>query len=464
MSAYLMPHPPVLIHEIGQGRESQAKATLLAMEEIAMDIRKKKPSTIIVITPHGPLFSDAHSIHMEEAIRGDFGQFGHKELSYSFRNNLKLTYQIVKNSLEDGITLAQMTREMYGSYGLEAKIDHGVLVPLHFVDKHYRDFEVIPITYGLLSPLELHRFGKAIDKAIGQQEGDVCVIASGDLSHKLKDSGPYSYAEEGPEFDKKVMDAIKRADLAEIGSFPMDLAEKAGECGLRSLMILVGILSGYEVNTEVLSYEGPFGVGYGTAILTPLGRGGTDLEVEIEKKQGALIQRRRKEEDYHVKLARMSLESYIRKGEYLKIPGETPKDLLQSSYPVFVSIKKNGSLRGCIGSTVAQKTNLAQEIIHFSIQAGTRDPRFPAVDESELDSLVYSVDVILPPEPVDDYASLDPQEFGVIVRRGHKSGLLLPRIEGVDTVEEQLRIALNKAGIGPSEEYSIERFKVIRHQ
>ena len=463
LSAYLAPHPPVLIHEIGQGQERQAGDTLAAMEEIGRDIEQRKPGTIIVITPHGPLFSDAHAIALEENLKGDFASFGHPDLSYSFSNNLDLTYGIVRNALEEGISIAQMTREMNKRYGVDGKLDHGVLVPLHFVDKYYSDFKLIPITYGLLSPGELHVFGRAIERAIKAGKDDVCVIASGDLSHKLKSSGPYTFAKEGPEFDRRIMEAIREGDLVEIGGFPQELAEKAGECGLRSLQILAGILSIYRISTRVLSYEGPFGVGYGTAIFDLEGESEEDLLKDIRNRERSAVEVRRRGEDAFVSLARKSLEYYVRNGKYLKLPDGLPDDLLEQRYPVFVSIKKNGSLRGCIGATEPTMDNLAREIIHYSVQAGTGDPRFPSVEEDELQDLVYSVDVLMKPEPVEDPSGLDPSVFGVIVQKGHRRGLLLPNLEGVDTVEDQLRIALNKAGIGPDEDYSIQRFKVERH-
>lgn len=464
LSAYLTPHPPVLIHEIGQGQEKLAGDTLAAMEEIGRDIGKRRPETIIVITPHGPLFSDAHSIALEESLKGDFGTFGHPELSYSFRNNLDLTYGIVKEALLEGVSLAQMTREMNKRYGLDGKLDHGVLVPLHFVDKYHSDFKLIPITYGLLSPGELHIFGRAITRAIQAGKEDVCVIASGDLSHKLKSSGPYTYAREGPEFDKRIMDAIENGDLVEIGGFPADLADKAGECGLKSLQILAGILSVYRISTRVLSYEGPFGVGYGTAVFDILGNSDKDILHEISKRERRALEKVREGEDPLVGLARKSLEHYVRNGDYLRLPEGLPDDLLNERFPVFVSIKKHGSLRGCIGATEPTMDNLAEEIIQYSVQAGTRDPRFPSVEEDELDQLTYSVDVLMKPEPVEDKGGLDPSTFGVIVEKGHRRGLLLPNLDGVDTVEDQLRIALNKAGIGPEEDFSIQRFKVVRHQ
>lgn len=464
LSAYLTPHPPIIIPQIGQGEELRAIKTIEGMEEIGRDIAWRKPQTILVITPHGPVFSDANAISMENKLKGDFGAFGHSQLSYSYNTDQELTYQIVKNCLANNISIAQMTKEMYKRYKLDGKLDHGALVPLHFVDKYYSSFQLVHITYGILSPKELYLFGRQVESAILQQNKDVVIIASGDLSHKLKDSGPYSYSPEGPEFDRLIIEIIEKADLGAISSFDMDLAHKAGECGLRSLMILAGILSPYEISTEVLSYEGPFGVGYGTSKFIPGERIGHDILDSIEKVQKIKQIARRQAESPHASLARKSLEHYVLSGEYLTDPEELAEELLVDGRPVFVSIKKHGTLRGCIGSTSTSAGSLKMEIIRYAVEAGTRDPRFSSVTAEELEELVYSVDVLFPSEPIQSIAELDPGIYGVIVEKGHRRGLLLPMIEGVDTPEDQVRIALQKAGIAEDEDYKMERFRVERYQ
>jgi AmmeMemoRadiSam system protein A len=130
----------------------------------------------------------------------------------------------------------------------------------------------------------------------------------------------------------------------------------------------------------------------------------------------------------------------------------------------FVSLKKYGQLRGCIGTISPAYSNIAQEIIGNAISAGTRDPRFHPVRKDELDGIVYSVDILGEPEPIESIDQLDVKRYGVIVRAGRRSGLLLPDLEGVDTPEEQVSIALRKAGIRPDENYRMERFEVVRHK
>ncbi|RJX23273.1 MAG: AmmeMemoRadiSam system protein A [Dethiobacter sp.] len=160
-------------------------------------------------------------------------------------------------------------------------------------------------------------------------------------------------------------------------------------------------------------------------------------------------------------IARRALESRV-KGDTLALPGDLPPELGQPG-AAFVSLKKRGALRGCIGTIMPTKRTLAEEIAANAISAGLHDPRFPPVSSNELNELTYSVDVLTEPEKVEDLSTLDPQRYGVIVRRGRRSGLLLPALEGISTVEEQLGIARQKAGILPGETVEIYRFEVNRY-
>ena len=162
-------------------------------------------------------------------------------------------------------------------------------------------------------------------------------------------------------------------------------------------------------------------------------------------------------------MARKSLEYYIKEKSYLKVPKDLRDELTQNRAGVFVSLKKHGKLRGCIGTIEPTSDSIAEEIIINAVSAGLRDPRFESVEEDELESIVYSVDVLKEPEAIDSIDELDVNKYGVIVTSGFKRGLLLPNIEGVETPEEQVRIALQKAGIRGHESYKMERFQVVRH-
>lgn len=435
LAAYLLPHPPIILEKIGRGEEKKAKATIYGMETISKDIKDKSPSTIIIISPHGPLFRDAISISVEDKLYGDFGRFGHGELKFEYENNLDLVEKIIENSLREEISIVKVNDDLAKAYNIEKGLDHGTLVPLYFVDKEYKDYRLVHISYGLLSPEELFKFGKIIEKAVKDLSDDVVIIASGDLSHKLSKDGPYDYAPEGKEFDDQIVKIIEKGKIEDIISFDLDLAEKAGECGLRSLMIMAGAIDEYKLETQVLSYEGPFGVGYAT--------GKIDLIQE--------------ELDY-VDLAKRSLEYYIRNGEYLP----APKEVLGVEKGVFVTLKKHGSLRGCIGTIQATRESVEYEIIQNAVSAGLKDPRFQPVKESELDELEYSVDILSEAESISTIDELDIDKYGVIVSKGYRKGLLLPNLEGIENVEEQVAIALDKANINPDEDYKLERFEVKR--
>ncbi len=164
-----------------------------------------------------------------------------------------------------------------------------------------------------------------------------------------------------------------------------------------------------------------------------------------------------------VELAKRAIETYVREGRVISPPEPLPEKM-KSRAGVFVSLKKHGQLRGCIGTFLPTTENLAIEIIKNAISAATQDPRFHPVQEDELEEITYSVDVLSEPEKVHDISELDPKKYGVIVTKGVLKGLLLPDLEGVDTVEEQLRIAKLKAGI-PSYDQDVEiyRFSVQRY-
>ena len=168
-------------------------------------------------------------------------------------------------------------------------------------------------------------------------------------------------------------------------------------------------------------------------------------------------------EDQYVALAKKTLEEYVTKEKVIEISELLPKEMTEKRAGVFVSLKRKGELRGCIGTIKATTNSIAEEIIQNAISAGTQDPRFHPVQPEELPEIVYSVDILMEAETIESLQQLDVKRYGVIVRSGRRTGLLLPNLDGVDTPEYQVNIALQKAGISPNENISLERFEVIRH-
>ena len=253
--------------------------------------------------------------------------------------------------------------------------------------------------------------------------------------------------------------------FAELLEYPEDFCGKAGECGHRSFTILAGALDGQAVKCERLSYEGPFGVGYGICVYEACGADGTRRFLEqYEKKIREGLQRQREQEDAFVRLARETMEHYVRTGTMPDLPGNLPEELQKRRAGTFVSIKKNGRLRGCIGTIQAVQPSIAEEIRQNAVSACSRDPRFDPVTPEELEQLTVSVDVLGETERIASTEELDVKRYGVIVTCGYRRGLLLPNLEGVDTVEQQIAIAREKAGIREEEAVTLERFEVVRHR
>jgi AmmeMemoRadiSam system protein A len=258
---------------------------------------------------------------------------------------------------------------------------------------------------------------------------------------------------------------MKTGNFLEFLKFDEDFCEAAAECGLRSFIIMAGALNGKKVKSELLSYEGPFGVGYAVAAFTVTGNDESRRFDEIFiKNEMERIDSLNKEKDEYLRIARHTLESYIVNHKIVDRPGNLGEELTNRKAGVFVSLYLDGNLRGCIGTIIPTTDSVADEIIQNSISAGTEDPRFHPITESELPRLVYSVDILGKAEKIKSINELDPLKYGIIVTRGNKRGLLLPNLEGINSPSEQLSIALKKAGILPSENYGIERFEVVRHK
>jgi len=316
-----------------------------------------------------------------------------------------------------------------------------------------------------MAPSEHYLLGQIIAKAVEVTGRKTVLIASSDLSHKLQDSGPYGFSPEGPKFDALISEALSTGDFLSLFKIPDTVRERAAECGYNSIMILAGCFDKHDVEAKLLSYEGPFGVGYAVAsfVSTGINEAKNILEQFVEHALGA-AEARQNSEDGHQSLARQSLEHIIRTGRILPNPKGLEGQLSNERAGVFVSIHKNGRLRGCVGTIVPTTASVADEIIQNAVSAGLSDDRFDPVGINELPYLTYKVDVLSAPEPISSSGQLDVKRYGVILTSGFKRGLLLPNLEGVDTVDSQIAIARRKAGITDSEPIKLERFEVIRHE
>ncbi len=456
-AAFMVPHPPLIVPQVGRGGEEQIIETTKAYEKVAEEVAALKPDAIIITSPHTVMYADYFHISPGRAATGDFGAFGAPDVEFNEDYDYELADLIRMKA--DSIDFPA------GTMGeRDPSLDHGTMVPLWFVRKKYTGGKIVRIGLSGLPLTDHYRFGKLIAEAVNESGKNVVFIASGDLSHKLQSYGPYGFAKEGPEYDERIMEVCGKADFGKLLEFDENFCQKAAECGHRSFVIMAGAFDGLGVKATKLSHQDVTGVGYGICTFYPEKEDDNRHFLrDFEKRIINECKEKADSSDEYVRLARASVESWVKYHVELDVPDDLPSDMLSRSAGTFVSIHKLGQLRGCIGTIAATQDNIAKEIIQNGISACSRDPRFDPITEDELKFLDISVDVLGDTEDIDSPDKLDVKRYGVIVSHGYKRGLLLPNLDGVDTIEQQIDIARQKGGIREDEPYTLQRFEVVRH-
>jgi AmmeMemoRadiSam system protein B/AmmeMemoRadiSam system protein A len=318
--------------------------------------------------------------------------------------------------------------------------EHAVEIQLPFLQYLKPDVKIVPMILSL-APAEIYRaIGRDIARTLGETGRDVLVLASGDMTH-------YEPDETAREKDFKAVEAIVALDDEELDRRYHEL--HISMCAYGPAMVLINVAR-------------ELGAAAGEPVKYQTSGDATGDRQAVVGYAGVIIPK--SPVDPLVSLAKATVETLVKEGRRIDAP-EDPAPELKERAGVFVSIhRKDGSLRGCIGTFEPQQPDIAWEIITNAISSASHDPRFRPVRESELPDLTYSVDVLTSPVPVDDMSTLDPKKYGLIVESGWRRGLLLPDLEGVDTVEEQIAICRQKAGIGPDEPVNLYKFEVVRHK
>lgn len=458
VAGIMVPHPPLIVPAVGRGGERGIAATVRAYEQAAEFAMSFEPETLVIISPHAVMYADYFHISPGVGASGNFAQFGAPQEAFDVAYDVEFVRGLEAAAGKSGFSAGTLGER-------DKRLDHGVMVPLYFISRAAGKMpKAVRIGLSGLPLTKHYEFGRLIAETAEKLGRRAVVVASGDLSHKLKTDGPYGFSPDGPVYDKRIMDVMGRAAFGELFDFSEDFCESAAECGHRSFVIMAGAFDGRAVRAERLSHEGPFGVGYGVCTFEGGARDDSRRFLknyaEKEKQRLAAI---KSAEDEYVRLARASVEHYVRTGRRLEMPDGLPDDMMHRRAGVFVSLHEDGRLRGCIGTIAPVTPCIAQEIIDNGVSAAARDPRFNPVEPGELDKLVYSVDVLEPPERIESPSQLDVKKYGVIVTNGGRRGLLLPNLDGVSSVDEQIAIAKQKAGIAQGEAVALERFEVTRH-
>jgi len=295
IGAFIVPHPPLIIPEVGRGQEKEIQKTIDAYKEVARRIEKLKPDTIIVVTPHSVMYSDYLHISPGEHAVGNFKDFGAPGVQIKVDYDSGFAKRLAEIAENEGISAGILGEK-------HKELDHATMVPLYFINQYYHDYKVVRISLSGLLPITHYRFGKCILAAAQETEKKILIVASGDLSHKLIATGPYGLSKEGPVFDREVTDAMANADFLGFLTFNADFSEAAAECGLRSFIIMAGALDGKSVSSELLSYEGPFGVGYAVAAFLITGEDeNRHFDEILEKKNRLHLEGLKDDEDSYIR-------------------------------------------------------------------------------------------------------------------------------------------------------------------
>ncbi len=269
--AALLPHPPIVIEEIGGRELKKAEKTVQGFKKTAEEIAEFKDELdlMVFITPHGPVFRSTASIIVKEDLKGNFGDFGYSKLKFSEKSDTNFAEKLISNTKDKNLSLQPLRKNDLKNYGIDQELDHGIMVPLNYLEAAGIKLPLIPISIGFISYEELFKIGQEIARTAEELDYKIAVIASGDLSHRLKKGAPAGFNPDAHIFDEKLLKYFKEKDFESILNFDEDLVEKAGECGLRPIITMLGAIDELKVDIKVNSYEGPFGVGYGTIFIKP---------------------------------------------------------------------------------------------------------------------------------------------------------------------------------------------------
>ncbi|PWB38252.1 MAG: AmmeMemoRadiSam system protein B [Parcubacteria group bacterium] len=250
--ASLVPHPPLLIPEIGREHFALLEATVRAYQHLADELYASQPGTVFIISPHATERDRNFTINQSPILRTNFKDFGDLVTNLSFKNDLSLGYKI-KESCETSLPLTLVANEV---------IDYGTAVPLYYLLKNLKETKIVAASVSNLSRHDHVRFGQAVKEIVESSSERIAVIASGDLSHRLHKDSPAGFSVRAQEFDQNIRRLLQENKTAEIINIDESLVREAGECGYRSLLVLLGLIQDFNWQSEELAYQSPFGIGY----------------------------------------------------------------------------------------------------------------------------------------------------------------------------------------------------------
>ncbi len=441
--AVLMPHAPVLVPGVGEADRSAIADSCRAMRLAAKCVVSHRPEAVVLISPHSPRKPRAFGFWADDLLQGSFARLGAPQAEVSLP---------LDQPLAQALTEEMHARHLETWAIRQAALDHGALVPLWFLAE--TGWAGPTVVLGLNYPGDggLTIVGAAIAAAAQALPRRLAVVASGDMSHRLTANAPCGFHPQAHEFDETFIRLVRAGDYRSMERIAPELRELAAEDAVDVTVIAAAAVNWQTQGHQVLNYEGPFGVGYGVAVLFAEKAHGSGAETAgslVESRAGTGLPA----------LARHAVETALR-GSY-EPPPAPAGEYLGAARGVFVTIRhRDGTLRGCMGSLDPVSPNVVAETWRSARLAALQDNRFAPVTAEEMGGLSFEVHVLHSREEVTLENELDPRRYGLILSTtdGRRS-LLLPGIQEIRTPEQQLQLARKKGGIGPHEPVTMELFE-----
>jgi AmmeMemoRadiSam system protein A len=442
--AVLMPHAPILVPEVGGERGGAAQASRQAMREAAACVMSLQPETLVLISPHSPRRPQAFGVWAGDRLHGSFAQFNAPGAKVSLPNDTQLAHAIVTEAGTGGLATWMIHERI---------LDHGALVPLWFLADAGWDGPAIVLSLNNPEDGGLIELGRAIAAASHAAHCRIAIIASGDMSHRLTSSAPCGFHPQAHQFDETFIRLIREGDYHGIEKMDPELRELAAEDAADSTLVAAAAVDWRTDGHKVLNYEGPFGVGYGVAILFTETSNPASLQpapAQTADPEGVILPG----------LARQSIAAALRASS--EHPPGAEGQYLSARRGVFVTLReRNGMLRGCAGTISPTCASVVAETWRSARVAAFQDSRFSPVKADELPNLRIDVSVLHSMEQISSADGLDPARYGVVVSAADgRRGLLLPGIAEITSAGQQVGLARKKGWIGPDEPVMLQRFQV----
>jgi AmmeMemoRadiSam system protein A len=414
------------------------------MRQAAEWLMGTRPEALVLISPHSPRHPRAFGVWAGKELHGSFAQFHAPDAQVSLPNDTPLADAIVAGARVRGLETRMIE---------DQPLDHGALAPLWFLAQAGWAGPTVILGLNYPEGHGLVELGAAIATAAGASHRRIAVVASGDMSHCLTPEAPCGFHPQAKQFDETFIRLLREGAYHEIEKINPGLRDQAAEDAVDSTLVAAAAAGWRSTGHKVLNYEGPFGVGYGVAILFMENSNPADLRpisADAARRDGAILSG----------LARQSVTVALRGSA--ESPPAASGQYLSAQRGVFVTLhERGGKLRGCAGTILPACANIVAETWRSARIAAFQDPRFVPVQAGELPNLYFEVSVLHSMEKIPSTAELDPARYGLVVStEDGRRGLLLPGIADIQTAAQQLDIACKKGWIEPDEAMMLQRFQV----